>query len=255
MSFELKKSIAAILLIAPVACETSSTTSEPQPAAAAHGAAVGASTTGKVVETMNSGGYTYVRVDDGTKQIWAAGPEIAVKVGDTVTLPRGLPMKGFESKTLGRTFDTVYFVNAIRPGSAAPVGEEVAAAPPGESTASPHGGAVGTTPADLDVSGIAKVDGGHTVAELFAGAATLAGKQVAVRGKVAKFTGGIMGKNWIHLQDGTGDDGSNDMTVTTSDTAKVGDTVVVRGKLATDRDFGFGYQYDVMLEDATLTVE
>ena len=64
-----------------------------------------------------------------------------------------------------------------------------------------------------------------------------------------------MGKNWVHVQDGTGGSGTNDLTVTTNATAAVGDTVLVRGKLGADKDFGFGYKYDILIEDAALTVE
>ena len=76
-----------------------------------------------------------------------------------------------------------------------------------------------------------------------------------VRGKVVKFTPEIMGKNWIHLQDGTGAAGTNDLTVTTSAMAKKGDTVVISGALVIDKDFGYGYAYDVIIEDADVTVE
>jgi hypothetical protein len=260
------QSVAVVLSLSPVACETSTPPAQ-QPTAAltprsTAGVASdgGSATTGKVVETMSSGGYTYVRIDDGTKKIWAAGPETTVEVGDTVSVPSGLPMKGFKSTTLGRTFDTVYFVSAIEiggtPPAAAPAGQQKEA-PHGSVPAagSPHGGAASAKPASIDAAGVRQVEGGHTVAELFANKATLAGKPVAVRGKVAKFSSGIMGKNWVHVQDGTGDEGSNDLTVTTSGTATVGDTVVARGTLATDRDFGFGYHYDVMVEDAAVTVE
>jgi pyruvate/2-oxoglutarate dehydrogenase complex dihydrolipoamide acyltransferase (E2) component len=186
--------------------------------------------------------------------------ETTVEVGDTVSVPSGLPMKGFKSTTLGRTFDTVYFVSAIEiggtPPAAAPAGQQKEASHGSVPAAgSPHGGAASAKPEAIDAAGVQKVEGGHTVAELFANKAALAGKPVTVRGKVAKFSSGIMGKNWVHLQDGTGDEGSNDLTVTTSGTATVGDTVVVRGTLATDRDFGFGYQYGVMVEDAAVTVE
>ena len=75
------------------------------------GAAPGAlaPTGGQVVETMNSGGYTYVQVDDGAKKFWAAGPQCTVSVGDRVILPDGMVMRDFASKTLGRTFDVIYF--------------------------------------------------------------------------------------------------------------------------------------------------
>jgi hypothetical protein len=107
-----------------------------------------------------------------------------------------------------------------------------------------------------DVSGIAKAEGGKTVAEVFADKDSLAGKPVTLRGKVVKSNVGIMGKNWIHVRDGSGSDGSNDLTVTTT-TAQpnVGDTVLITGPLVLNKDFGMGYQYDVIVEDAQVTIE
>lgn len=110
-------------------------------------------------------------------------------------------------------------------------------------------------PTAIDVSGLTKAEGGHTVAELFANKSDLAGQEIAVRGKVAKVTTGVMGKNWVHVQDGTGSAGTNDLTVTTANVAAVGDTVLVRGKLSTAKDFGAGYKYDVIVEDASVAVE
>ena len=72
---------------------------------------------------------------------------------------------------------------------------------------------------------------------------------------MVKFNGGILGTNWLHIQDGTGTEGSNDLTVTTSAVVKVGDTVLVRGAVSLDRDFGSGYRYGVIVEGATVTVE
>jgi hypothetical protein len=113
--------------------------------------------------------------------------------------------------------------------------------------------------ADVDLSGIAKADGGKTIAEVFAEKDQLSGQTVVVRGKVVKANPNIMGKNWLHIRDGSGADGSNNLTVTTAttDTAapNVGDTVVVSGPLLLNKDFGMGYQYDVLIEDATVTVE
>ena len=105
------------------------------------------------------------------------------------------------------------------------------------------------------MSNIQKASGGHTVAELFAGKEELADKETAVRGRVVKFNAGIMGRNWIHIQDGSGSQGSNDLTVTTDATATVGDLVVIRGKLKTDQDFGHGYKYAVLIEEAKVDVE
>ena len=66
---------------------------------------------------------------------------------------------------------------------------------------------------------------------------------------------GIMGKNWLHVKDGTGTSGTDDLVVTTSVTAKVGDKVLVNGKVSSDKDFGSGYRYDVIIEDAEVTIE
>ena len=105
------------------------------------------------------------------------------------------------------------------------------------------------------VPAITKAKGGHTVEELYAKKDELKGKKVAVRGKVVKFNGDIMGRNWLHLQDGSGKQGANDITVTTNQDAKIGDTIIATGVMATNKDFGGGYSYEVILEDAALTVE
>ncbi len=275
------------------------------PAAAA--ASVVEKFSGKVVETMNSGGYTYVRVEGAGATVWAAGPPTAVAVGDEVSFVKSMEMKGFHSSTLDRTFDAIYFVNAIQVGAAegaagaagAGTGNTAAGAAGGAVIGGAVGGAVGGplgaliggaagagtgaaagqakdaatagggAPAgptqgaatryqapDLSYDDIAKAEGGLTVAEVLGQAAELAGKEVAVRGKVVKANAAIMGRNWIHLRDGSETGGHvADLTVTTDGTASVGDTVLIRGRVATDRDFGFGYTYEVLVEDAAVTVE
>ena len=111
--------------------------------------------------------------------------------------------------------------------------------------------------AEVDLAGIAKADGGKTIAEVFAEKDQLAGQPVVFRGKVVKTNPNIMGKNWLHVRDGSGAEGANDLTVTTGGTTvpNVGDTVLVKGTVALNKDFGMGYQYDVIVEDAEVTVE
>jgi hypothetical protein len=206
--------------------------------------------TGKVTETMDAAGYTYIQVDTGAETFWAAAPQFAAKVGDDVVVPEGMPMPDYHSKTLDRTFDIVYFVPSVLVGGAESLTGEVPADHPPM-----NGGKTVVETTDVDFSGITAAEGGQTVADLFAKKAELAGKPVKVRGKVVKFSPEIMGKNWIHLQDGTGEAGSNDLTATTSGTAKMGDTVTISGVLVLDKDFGYGYAYDVIIEDAEVTVE
>jgi hypothetical protein len=96
--------------------------------------------------------------------------------------------------------------------------------------------------------------GAASVAELYAKRAALKDQDVTVRGKVVKYTAGVMGKNWLHIQDGTGSQasGDHDVTVTTTDETSVGAVVTVRGPLHLDRDLGAGYVYAVLVEDAKL---
>jgi hypothetical protein len=108
----------------------------------------------------------------------------------------------------------------------------------------------------VDLSGIEKAEGGQTVAEIFAAQDQLGGETVLIRAKVVKVNAGIMDRNWLHIRDGSGEAGTNDLTVTTTDTVpSVGDTVLVSGTLGLNRDFGMGYMYPVIVEDAKVTVE
>jgi len=164
-------------------------------------------------------------------------------VGDTVETSSGIGMVNFHSATLDRTFDEIRLVSAIRVMS----GQE------GSSESAAGSGGAG---AEFQVSDIERIEGGHTVSEIIAGKASLAGIEVAVRGKVVKMNAGIMGRNWLHLSDGTvGPDGEREITVNTESIPAVGSTVVVRGTVVTDRDFGSGYHYSVLIEDAKVTAE
>lgn len=206
---------------------------------------------GKVVDVINTGGYTYVQIDSGDEKVWAAAPMFQVNVNDIVVMPQGIAMNNFHSKTLNRTFDVVYFVAGITVAGAEQTGGKPLA---GHPKIGSHA-ADTPTPGGISLSGIARAEGGKTVAELYAEKAVLSGKQVSVRGKVVKFNTGIMGKNWMHLKDGTGAEGYNDLTVTTSARAKLGDTVLVQGVVVTDKDYGYGYTYPLLIENARVTVE
>ena len=206
----------------------------------------------EVLETMDSGGYTYVRLQTGDGEIWAAGPVTPVAVGDQIVLGDGMVMNDFHSPSLDRTFDSILFLSAFsKPGEAGINGSAAAA----------HGEAGMMNPMTaktvpvVEAGSVPKAEGGHTVADLYAARADLAGKEVAVTGRVVKYNGGIMGKNWLHIQDGSGEAGTDDLTITTSAVVKVGDLVLVQGKVTLDKDFGAGYSYDLIIEDANVTVQ
>jgi hypothetical protein len=109
---------------------------------------------------------------------------------------------------------------------------------------------------DVDLTGIARAEGGKTIAEVFAEKDALAGAKITVRGKVVKTNAMIMDRNWLHVRDGSGAEGANDLTVTTTgELPNVGDTVLITGPVSVDKDFGMGYRYPVIIEDAEVTVE
>ena len=116
--------------------------------------------------------------------------------------------------------------------------------------------AAASGPADALKIEVKKAEGvrGRTVAEVFAQKAALKDKDVAIRGKVVKFTREVMGKNWVHLRDGSGtrEGKDDDITVTTMDSAAVGDIFLVIGTVRLDKDFGAGYAYPVLIENAKL---
>jgi len=236
-----------LAMIMATGCQQEQTPPAQQAAPQAEAPAA-AGKSGTVVETMNSAGYTYVQVDTGAEKIWAAAPEFKVAVGDAVVVPEGMAMPNYESKTLGRTFEMIYFVDQVLVGGEMPAAAAEGAMPEGHPKVAGDAGTAG-----VDLKGIDKSK--NTVGEVLGAKDNFADKEVSIRGKVVKYNAQIMGKNWIHLQDGTGEQGTNDLTVTTASEAKVGDTVLVTGKLVLNKDFGFGYKYDAIIEDAQVKVE
>jgi hypothetical protein len=198
------------------------------------------SLSGKVVETMNSGAYTYMLLEkDGTKT-WVAVPHMVVKKGQTVSLQPGALMENFRSSTLNRTFEKIYF----SAGPSAPMGAEMTT------------GSKGKVIIPKEKIKVEKATGpnAYTIAEIYKNISRLDGKEDVVRGKVLKVSQAIMGRNWLHLQDGTGDaqKGTEDLVVTTKDNPSVGDVVTASGTISKNKDFGSGYKYKAIIEDAQI---
>ena len=203
---------------------------------------------GEVLESIDVAGYTYLRLRTANGEEWAAVPRSAVAKGSQAKVEDASLMQQFRSDTLDRTFERIYF--GVLAGDGQP--------------ASPHGQGAAPAPA---ASGDATVEAGQVeplsgedarnVSQLFAQKAELSGKSIRLRAKVTKVTRGVLGKNWLHLQDGTGSVAAadNDLVVTTQGDAQVGNIVVVKGVVTVDKDLGAGYRYAVLLEDAEVTVE
>jgi len=246
------RGITVVLLAAAVVAATGCKKSQPaaqQPAPSAQaGQPAGMRIEGKLLEKIDAPPYTYMKIKTADAELWAAVPKSDAAVGSEVAVVDAMPMEKFESKTLKRTFDVVYFGNA--PG--APQGGMPG--PGGEQGMAAQHAMAASGPAEVGDVKVAKASGAdaRTVSEVWAQRASLKDKAVTIRGKVVKFNPGIMGKNWVHLRDGSGsaDKKDNDITVTTADTVAVGDVVTAKGKVLVDKDFGAGYAYPVIVEDA-----
>lgn len=208
------------------------------------GASSQTTASGKVTETMNSGGYTYAKIVKDSKENWVAFSTMETHVGDFLTFEGCVEMQKFESKSLKRTFDSILFCGEPK-------------VLPAKINAQKSPGSTGAAGKAKGKVKVEKATGAnaYSVSEVFAKRSALNGKQVTVRGQVVKTASGIMNKNWIHLQDGTGNakDKTNDLVVTTTDAVPAdGDVVTVSGTVAAEKDFGSGYKYKVILEKGSV---
>lgn len=192
-----------------------------------------------VKDFMHASRYTYLNVTEGGQDFWIAIPYTEVEKGEKYFYKGGVLMHNFESKEHNRVFETLYLVNGV---SKTPGLDNFATtyypAPEGEEA--------------MSVEEIDPINGGTTISELFSNPNSFAGKTVKVKGQCIKVNRNIMGKNWVHIQDGSKDsNGTNlDLTVSTQEEINVGEIIVLEGTIATDKDFGSGYRYDIIMEEA-----
>ena len=195
----------------------------------------------KVEEVLQTSNYSYLRATEKGKEIWLAIAKQDVEEGGTYYYSQELEMKNFPSKELKRTFESIFFVQTFSKQPIAMVNNKPAVSP-GSKNASPDKKEVKVDPAD----------GGITIAQLFDKRNSFSGKKVKIRGQVIKINTEIMGKNWVHIQDGTSNGNDYDLTVTTKEMVKMGDVVTFEGTITLNKDFGGGYSYSVIMEDATI---
>ncbi|MDO9254619.1 MAG: GW dipeptide domain-containing protein [Bacteroidales bacterium] len=191
----------------------------------------------EVIQTSN---YSYVRISENGNENWIAITRQEVEKGKSYYYIPGIEMSNFVSKELKRTFPSILFVDKF---SDQPIRAKinVADSAKGKQSAVQKEG-IKVEPAK----------GGITIAELYANKDKYAGKIVKIRGEVVKYNAQIMNTNWVHIQDGTNNDGSFDLTITTNDETKVGDVVTFEGTVTLKKDFGAGYFYEVIVENAKL---
>jgi hypothetical protein len=205
----------------------------------------------EVVEVIQGNTYTYIRVKENMSEKWIAVSKQEVQQGGVYYYEEGLAMPNFHSKEIDKTFDEIYFVSNI---STTPIVKSGGAmggmGAMGGAGAQSHSGKVSTE--QNSAITLEKQAGEITVAQVFANRNDYSGKEIEIRGVVVKVNKEVMGKNWIHIQDGTNDNGNFDLTVTSTDLADVNDEITVKGKIILNKDFGYGYSYDVIMEDAVL---
>jgi hypothetical protein len=208
--------------------------------------------TGKIVEIINSSGYTYLLLldADGFKD-WVAIPELYVNVGDEVELQPGVQMGEFKSKPLNKTFDRILFSS----GPTEKYNEKrKLSAHKGADMSEPAPGSKKKEGKIVEGLKVKKATGAnaYTIDEIFAKRDELQDKTISVSGQVVKVSTGIMGRNWVHIKDGSGENGANKLVVTTKDSADIGEVVTFTGDFHNNVDFGGGYQYAVILENASI---
>jgi len=193
----------------------------------------------EVVEVIQGNSYTYIKAKENMAEKWMAVSKQEVQTGSVYYYDEALPMNNFHSKEIDRTFDEIFFVNSI---STTPLAQAQPKAMEG------HKGKV-----DIQQNSaitLEKQAGEITVAQIFGNRSNFSEKEVEIRGIVVKVNEQVMGKNWIHIQDGTSDNGNFDLTITSADLPKLNDEITVKGKIILNKDFGYGYTYEVIMEDA-----
>jgi hypothetical protein len=257
-----RPAVLALVVLFTAACADKPAGDAPPRSSAPAAATVaqGGTLTGTVREQIPVGPYVYLRLETEGGEQWAAVNETSLAIGDSVTVYNVMKMEQFASETLGRTFDEIYF-GTVDPSGGVPAGSmssggsmpDAMMAPLPASAPMPAGA---HPPLPPRVGPIPRATGANarTIGELWGAKEQLAGASVTVRGVVVKYNPDVMGKNWIHLQDGSGNagNGTNDLTVNSLETAAVGDTVTISGTVRLNQDLGAGYLYPLLVENATL---
>jgi len=232
------------------------------------------SITGEVLEKIDVGKYTYLRLgDQGTEGVWTAVPKTDVKVGTQARVVNAQQMTDFQSATLKRTFATIYF-GTLDDGQGTGPRQAVGLHGNGSKSMNPHGAMQGHPasvaeipehhPSDsntqnVEIGNVEKAAGelGHRIGEIYDQRTQLSGKRVRVRGVVVKAVANVLNRTFVHLRDGSGstDTETHDLTAMLDSTPQVGDRILVEGTLTVDKDFGSGYQYRAILENASVVSE
>ena len=194
-----------------------------------------------VEEKLDTDKYSYLRVTENGEEVWIAIPLMdGVQVGSTYYYKGGLMKKNFFSKEYNRVFETLYLVSNLSQKGGTAVDDVLSNMQEGQATEAIESPTTAITPAK----------GAIKISDLMANPQKYEGKVIKVTGKCVKVNPMIMGRNWVHLQDGSGK--GMDLTITTDEVVPLGSIVTLEGTIALNQDFGAGYRYDIIMEGATV---
>lgn len=191
----------------------------------------------EVTDIAQTPNYTYIKASENGNEYWIAVTKMEPKKGETLYFSKSMEMKNFKSETLNRTFESVLFV------------QDISQTPPSAQTPMSHPQVFTQTRQDVKIE---PLKDGKSIEQIYEQKDKLNGETVRVKGQVVKYNAHIMGRNWIHIQDGTGGNNNFDLMVTSADSARTGDIVIVEGTVEINQDFGAGYSYPVLLSNAVI---
>ena len=194
------------------------------------------------LEVIDVDSYTYVKVNESGKEFWMAILSQQIQTGKQYYYKEGMMMYGFTSKQLERTFDSIMFITDFA--------DEAFTT---NNANTKDNKKEKTTTVQKNIS-IDLPKDGISLADLYKNKDQYKGKSVIVRGVVVKMNEMIMGKNWIHLQDGSNYQDFYDLTITTKEAFEysLGDTITFKGIITLNKDFGSGYKYEIIMEEGQL---
>ena len=213
---------------------------------------------GKILSIKNAMGYKYLKVDENGTELWVAIANAPVKVGEKIGYDKRTIMKNFKSKSLGKRFKEIIFASDVylvekRSNSPIKTLKDMLGVTPPTAKSIKKSTHVQEKPAkpfeEKDF---------YTIEEVFMWKNSLKDKRIKVKGKVLKVARGIMKLDWVHIEDGTGDEQkqTDDLVFTTKNMKlKEDDTVIATGKVVLDKDFGYGYFYKVIIQDSSFKIE
>ncbi|MBK7429232.1 MAG: SH3-like domain-containing protein [Saprospiraceae bacterium] len=192
-------------------------------------------------EILQTERYTYLNVTEAGKNFWIATAKVDAVKGKPYIYRGGLMKTNFESQEFKRVFDTIYLVSSVMDEQQHPGGNI------------DNAGVEHNHPLEAGASSAPHVHAADAVkiTDLFANMKKYEGQVITVDGEIAKVNNGIMGRNWVHLQDGSKKDGKNlDLTLTTLANIPLGSHIAIKGKVVLNKDFGAGYKYNIILEES-----